>query len=362
MNESVIKFRIGVVVLAVAIAAGIMVVMFSGRPALIGSTYTIHIHFEDAPGVTKDTPVRKFGILIGRVTDVRFADQDDRFPEKTGVNVSAAINADRELRSNEICRISSALFGDAVLQFVPGEKGVGGEALQNNDRIYGTLAKNPLDSLSNLEEDLRLAVRAVTRAGNEFGSLSQHVNQLISDNDDQLARIVNKAESALDQLQVTASNANGILGDDELRNALKKTLRDIPDVLNETRDAITSVRTAATLANKNLANLENFTRPLGENGEVIAENVSSGVERLDELLEQLVGFSRALNNSEGTLGLLVNDPELYQRLTSAATTVEQLTKKLRPVIDDARVFTDKIARDPGELGVRGALKKRAPIK
>ena len=80
------------------------------------------------------------------------------------------------------------------------------------------------------------------------------------------------------------------------------------------------------------------------------------------MVEQFVLFGKALNRREGSLGQLVNNPDLYQNLNAAAANVEQLTRRLRPIVEDARIFTDKIARDPGVLGVRGALKKNSGIK
>ena len=76
-------------------------------------TYPIYIKFSEAPGVTRDTPVRKAGIRIGRVRDVQFANDD------TGVIVTAEIDSDRHLYSNEQCKVtSSLLMGDASLEFV----------------------------------------------------------------------------------------------------------------------------------------------------------------------------------------------------------------------------------------------------
>ena len=46
----------------------------------------------------------------------------------------------------------------------------------------------------------------------------------------------------------------------------------------------------------------------------------------------------------------------------AAQNVSKLTKDLRPIVDDVRVFTDKIARHPEQLGVRGALDRRPGLK
>ena len=54
--------------------------------------------------------------------------------------------------------------------------------------------------------------------------------------------------------------------------------------------------------------------------------------------------------------------ELYQNLNRAAINVERISRQLRPIVNDVRIFTDKIARDPGRLGVRGALRKPTGIK
>ena len=52
---------------------------------------------------------------------------------------------------------------------------------------------------------------------------------------------------------------------------------------------------------------------------------------------------------------MINDPELYQRVSSSVANIENLTRQLQPVVRDAREFSNKIARHPELLGVRGAL-------
>jgi len=84
--------------------------------------------------------------------------------------------------------------------------------------------------------------------------------------------------------------------------------------------------------------------------------------RLDEVISQAVGFTRALNESQGTLGKLVRDPQVYDDLAQAADNVNRLTRELRPIVNDVRVFTDKIARHPEQLGVKGALDGRPGLK
>ena len=43
-------------------------------------------------------------------------------------------------------------------------------------------------------------------------------------------------------------------------------------------------------------------------------------------------------------------------------TFDELSGDLKPIMDNVWTFTDKIARHPGDLGVRGALKKDSGLK
>ena len=69
MDERVLQFRVGVVVVAAASITVILVMLFGALPNL-RPHYTLHIRFAEAPGVTVDTPVRKSGVQIGRVSKV----------------------------------------------------------------------------------------------------------------------------------------------------------------------------------------------------------------------------------------------------------------------------------------------------
>jgi phospholipid/cholesterol/gamma-HCH transport system substrate-binding protein len=75
----------------------------------------------------------------------------------------------------------------------------------------------------------------------------------------------------------------------------------------------------------------------------------------------MADLTESLNNPAGSLGRLINDPELYQNLNRAVHNVEQVTRQLRPIVGDARVLTDKLSRHPGTL-VRDALSPGPGIK
>ena len=68
---------------------------------------------------------------------------------------------------------------------------------------------------------------------------------------------------------------------------------------------------------------------------------------IQDMTQELKLMSERVQSSRGTLGLLIKDPELYQRLNSAAANLERLTVQLGPILRDVHVLTDKLARDPG---------------
>ena len=65
-----------------------------------------------------------------------------------------------------------------------------------------------------------------------------------------------------------------------------------------------------------------------------------------------------LQNSEGTIGKLLNDTEIYDNVLETVENVRDLSVKLEPLVNDLRSFADVLARDPGMIGVRGALDRR----
>ncbi|MEZ6104574.1 MAG: hypothetical protein R3B96_00285 [Pirellulaceae bacterium] len=51
---------------------------------------------------------------------------------------------------------------------------------------------------------------------------------------------------------------------------------------------------------------------------------------------------------------MIHDPELYEHLNSSMANIEDITLRLRPLVNDLRGFADRVNRDPGVI-VRGAL-------
>jgi phospholipid/cholesterol/gamma-HCH transport system substrate-binding protein len=349
------QFRVGVVVLATAIIAGILIVLFGDLPSLVQATYPLKMSFADARGVSNGTPVRKNGILVGRVADVEL-------DEKGGVSVVADIDSYVPIYKDEQPRIASTLLGDAEIQLVPGRVVPPRQRIAPEEVLVGAISRDPFEAFATLEPKLGSALESLTQASESVTKLSANLDRLLLGEDDTFSKMVAKTEKALDAFSLAMDNINDVMGDANARANLKQTLNSLPEVINDLRTTVQGIGTTVDTADRNLRNLEGLTRPLGERGEGMVAQVDKTIGRLDEVLQQATFFTRALNESEGTLGKLVRDPKVYDDLAQAAANVNNLTKELRPIVDDVRVFTDKIARHPEQLGVRGALDRRPGLK
>lgn len=358
MNERVVQFRVGVVVVAATIITGIMIMLFGEIQPLIRQRYTVYLLFPQAPGVTVDTPVRKHGVLIGRVSEVELR------PEG-GVLLTTRIDAERRLRKSDVCVIkTTSLLGDAVLEFIPTAGPA--EFITDGETIAdGIVASNPLEVITQLQGNIETAIVAIEGAASEIQQLARGFNDALGTNDDQFGRIMDKSELALDRFTTTMASIDSVVGDPEVREGLRESMQRIPQLFDEldqtlaqAQTTMNGIDTISLKAQRNLDNLENFTRPLGERGEALIGDIADSLGNLNAISEQLVTFSEALNSRGGTLGRLLYEPQLYDSLDDTLQNLNRLSRRLEPIIDDARVFADKIARDPRQLGIKGALNRK----
>ncbi len=366
MDERTLQWRVGIVVICAALILAIMIFLFGEGWQ---SQYTLFIKTRTAPNVMRNTPVHKNGILIGRVSAVE--NQDD------GVLLTLRINSDEPIYQNEICTIGTASFlGDAVLDFSPGNLPTRGAQVADRTLFDNVIVeRNPIELIDvalNLEEQVAETLNSISEAGQGVSELTRSVQEILGGDEgdvkafmDDIRKVAGKAELALDNVNEFMVNINDVVGDPEARDNMRITINRLPQILNDvnatindTRETINGFRTIADSANRNLTNLEEFTALLGNEGPAMMDSLNSSLKKIDMLVTNLGNFTQNITESEGTLGKLVNDPELYNYLTETMRNVRDLTIRLQPLINDVRFAVDGIARDPGQLGIRGALDRR----
>jgi phospholipid/cholesterol/gamma-HCH transport system substrate-binding protein len=342
-------------VVATIIILGILLVLFGDLPSVFKGTYTIHIALPSSPGVQPETPVRVNGVLIGRVKTVGL-DAEGK------PAVTAKIEQKYQLYQDQLARVAGSFLGDAVIEIVPGDGTEPHIAIQDGGVIRGIVAKDPLQAIASLEGNISTAADAIAKTADEIGRLANRANRIFDQNEAQINRILVNTDSAVTQLRSMVANVDEIVSDPQVRENLKRAVNDLPKVLNDLSETVSGVRTVMQRADTNLANLEGFTKPLGDRGPTLVAGLDRAVGQLDVLMKDLGGFTQALTNSQGTLARLVNDPKLYDDVSQTVSNLNQLTRELKPILNDVRAFSDKAARHPEQFGLRGLIEQNSGIK
>jgi phospholipid/cholesterol/gamma-HCH transport system substrate-binding protein len=418
MNERQMQFRVGVVMLATMIIGTILATLNGPIPRDLlpwgVHAYRISIELPQAPGVGLNTPVRKNGLLIGRVSEIEDLDN--------GVIVKVDIDGDRRLLTSHVPHVRTSVLGDATIDFVSELAAAPPQQLSNGAKIPGVVDPNPFDSiakLGDLQDDVQQTMQALARAGNEVADVAARVDEAFGSETEEgrIKRLLDTTERAMSQLGDAAAAFNEILGENLLdepatqsappatqgvppanqgarpsasiaaslvnfqqpdqaeiviqvpttRDRLKEALNELPDAVRDFRVTMQELRVVLDSANKNFRDLEGFTEPLGRNGDRIVNSILETTEGLDRMVEELNVFTQALSSREGTLGQLIHDRQVYENLNrlihnanQVVLQVNDITLRLRPVVNDARIFMDKVAREPGRV-VTGGLNP-SPIK
>jgi phospholipid/cholesterol/gamma-HCH transport system substrate-binding protein len=277
------------------------------------------------------------------------------------------LDKDKPVRMNEYPRIStgSLVTGDAVVEFVLDENNPKNDLLKDQDFLPdGVVVHDPFEVLINLEGRMADAFTSIEDTATKASRILDNLQWLGTDKG-RIDQIVMKTESALDSFSRAMTSIDQVLGDEAIRKQLSQALEDLPSVfreakqtLEDTRKALAGFESVTRRADANLENLEQFTKPLSEHGDRIIASVEGSAANLDALLEQLVHLVRGVNEGQGTVGRLVHDEEVYLQIKDTIKNIDEVSRKLQPILNDVRVFTDKIARDPRQLGVKGALDRR----
>ena len=213
MEDRTKQFRVGVVVFATMIISVLLILMnsdFSWSP--FRSQYQLQLLVDQAPGVAPDTPVRRRGVLIGRVGEVEDTDE--------GALITINVDEGKQIKTNEAARIQTSLIGDAVIEFAPVAPVEGAKPVLPDSVVRGTYNPTPLDLIANLQGDLKETIVSLGRAGDEVATLAQRMNDVLGGEDlDRLSRLADSTEIAMNSFAEASGNINDIIGDEATQAA-----------------------------------------------------------------------------------------------------------------------------------------------
>lgn len=284
-----IKVGLSIVIAVVAFVIGIR--FFRDVPLFTG-TYAVYTQVADAKGLISGNPVRVNGVKVGSISTVEFDQQ------RNLVHVVFRVNNDITLPEGT----TASLTGIDALTGVRIELDLGPPG---NPRIEpGGLVPSSSDGTD-------FASRLMTRA----------------------PVIADRVDSVLVGLEGTISDVRGMLQepDGDLRQsmaALRGTAVTLNSLLREEKQTIATI-----LANVDTvaAGLSAITAQQGDSIALAITRLNSALatmeltmKSLESTTGQLDRILSRIDDGSGTLGKLINDPDLYNRLDSLVSGVDAL--------------------------------------
>ena len=271
----------------VAIVA--LVLLFFGLNFLKGltlfsSSATYNMSFKDLKGLSESTAIYADGYKVGTVTSIEYGD------ENAG-NVLVKCDIDPQLRipKGSQAEIESDLMGNIKVNLLlannPKEK------IEPGGLIMGIDGKG---MMAQFQEVLPTVMAIVPK----LDSIVTSVNTILAN--PSIVNILRNAEDMTANLKVTTS---------ELNSLAMQLNRSVPGMMQH--------------ANATLQNTETLT------GNLAKVDVDATMKKIDSTLDNLEQMSKALNNREGTLGLLMYDKGVYNNLNSTMRHADSLMIDLK---------------------------------
>ncbi len=278
----------------------------------------IYAVFKELGTLEKSNEVKINGLPIGNVYDKKERDKD-----VSAVVVTISLTRDINIPKNSVAYISSSLVGSSYIII---ERGNSTEMMGDGDTLTTRMETGILGDVKAQMNPTMARIRDVLDSLKETLS---GVNGMLN--------MENKAylKETLHNLSQASNALNGLL--DNKNGALAKTLNNAQamteSLKNNSADISTTIGNAKKISEK-LAALE----------------LQPTIDSLNTMISSLKATAAKLNSTDGTLGALMNDRALYDKLNDAILSAEIL-------IDDLRTHPKRYVN----LSIFGKKDKTGPL-
>jgi phospholipid/cholesterol/gamma-HCH transport system substrate-binding protein len=271
----------------VAIAA--VVALFFGMNFLKGltvfsNTTTYRMLFSNLKGLSNSTPIYADGYKVGTVTDI-----DYDYENNGNITVEAEIDPQLRIPAGSTAMIESDLMG--------------------NIKVTLLLANNPRE---------RIEAGGVIPGVEENGAMKQ------------MQAMVPAVQAMLPKLDSIMASLNKLLADPAIAATLHNAATISSNLTTSTAELNTlmatlnkEMPTMMSKANSTLSNTETLT------GNLAKVDIEGTMARVNKTLDNVEQITTAINNREGSLGLLIYDKGMYNHLNATMRDADSLVVDLK---------------------------------
>jgi phospholipid/cholesterol/gamma-HCH transport system substrate-binding protein len=278
---------VGVFVLAALAALAVMILSLSQQQGVFSERYTLVAHFNNVQGLLPNAPVWLAGTRVGRVGSVEFGARGNGKPAlEVVLQIDGTVR--ERIRTDSRASIGTVgLLGDRYVEVSLGTES--GTPLASGDEL------RTIDPM-----DLSLVIDKGAVALDEVAALASNLNVVVEQFDEgRGGEALAGSVSAMSDMVMAVQQGDGLLHSLIYDNyegggveSIENSLATLERILNEIASGDGVLHTLI------------YDAPSEQ--DIVLEAIAAG-SRLNSILEKM-------DRGEGTMGMLLNDPSLYEDL------------------------------------------------
>ena len=342
-------FRVGLLVIAGIVATMYMFTQVSSKPEG-DEGVEVYVMLDNASGLAEQSFIAMAGIQVGRIQKISLADGRARVDLSVRGDIpiyQGVLGEDGVWRNGATVQAKQVSFiGDYFLELTPG---IDGKRLEDGDEIKIVVSSTSVDEIMAKMNDIATDISKVTNSLAEvFGSdegkeslkellvnlqvMVESLNQFVGENTPKLDRIL----SNVDNIAADFEDLSG-----PSTEAVENILRDTEAIVQEVRFIVGQ---SSTDLQSGLGTLKGTLSRL-----------QATLDSLNYSLQNVQDITDKINEGEGTLGELVNNPAIAQRteeiLTDAGDLLGRVTK-LKTIIELRTEYHARNSQFKNIIGLR----------
>lgn len=331
MQRSFRDILVGLTVIIGLAGVAILLTLFGELHLGEPRSYQIVLQLNQVSGISNASRVTLNGVLIGAVENISVSPNP-----RDGAIVTLNIRDTVRVPRASVIVLERGLVGEATLLFrtTPGPLGDDADFIQPGETIQ-TRALSVVEDIANAIESrvggLADAAASITRLADTYVEVGRRASDLLaprspSEVDSGAAATI---PSTLARLDTALADAQLWLGDETLRGDAQSIAKQMRGLMDSSAVAVEEWTKAARAVSTRSDEIG------GAASEALREFAAS-TRSLQETLTQAQQIAAKVNSGEGTIGLLVNNPDLYRSLNDAATRLEKALVEAQLLIEKYR--------------------------
>jgi len=314
-----VERNVGLFVIGGLVLLGILTILVEDF-RLFSDTYSLLAYFPSVDGLQRNDPVTLGGVEVGKVSGMQVIDRQ--------VELQLDIEQDVVVRSDSVASVRmTSLFGGKNVALTIGSADApplaDGDVLMTVDGTGVDIIMEQAGEAVNELRDL-----AVSFNDNQEKVLGK-IYAMLEENEDDLNETVIAFREAAGTIREVApkldnlvDSATGIANRLEAGEGTAGKLLASDELYNDVRELTDSLKNAAEAADRILSDNESDLR------EAVASLRDAGTS-INETLDRVSSVAIKIDEGQGTLGKMVNDPALYDDAREALDGVNNAAESVR---------------------------------